>query len=71
LGFLDIAGHPVASECCLKDLDYNAVLTYLVAGCRQVRRMKDNVLADGSLRSAKIASLQRSREDSLCHSGDS
>jgi hypothetical protein len=71
LEFLHVAGHPIASECCLKDLDYNGMPTDLIAGCRQDRRMKDNVVIEGSYRSGKIASFQRGREDSLCHSGDS
>jgi hypothetical protein len=71
LEFLDVAGHPIASECCLKDLDYNGVTTDLIAGCRQDRRMKDNVLIEGSYRSGKVAGFQRGREASLCHSSDS
>jgi hypothetical protein len=33
-----------------------------------IRRMKDNVLIEGGYRSGKIASFQRAREGSLCHS---
>ena len=71
LEFLHVSGHPITSECCLKDLDYNGVPTDLIACCRQDRRMKDNVVIEGSYRSGKIASFQCPREDSLCHSGDS
>jgi hypothetical protein len=68
LELIDVAGHPIASKCCLKDLDYNGVPADLIAGCRQDRRMKDNVLIESSYRGGKIASFQRGREDSLCHS---
>jgi hypothetical protein len=68
LEFLDVARHPIASECCLEDLGYNSVSTDLIAGCHQDRRMKDNVLIEGGYRSGKIASFQRAREGSLCHS---
>jgi hypothetical protein len=59
LEFLDVAGRPTASEHCLKDLGYNCVPTDLVAGCRQDRRMKDNVLIEGRCGGAKIARRQR------------
>ena len=70
LEFLHVPGPPITSECCLKDLDYNGVPTDLVAGCRQDRRMKDNVLIEGGYRSRRIASFQCSRQDSLRHSGE-
>jgi hypothetical protein len=66
--FLHVPGHPIASECCLKDLGHNGVPPDLIGSCRQYRRMKDNVLIEGGYRSQKIASFQRSCEGSLCHS---
>jgi hypothetical protein len=68
---LHVPGHPIASECCLKDLGYNGVPPDLIGSCRQDRRMKDNVLIEGGYRSRKIASFQRSCEGSLGHSRDS
>src|ERR1700730_5845658 len=71
LEFLHIPGHPIASESCLKDLGYSGVSTDLIAGCRQDRRMKDNILIEGCYCSQKIVRFQRSRESSLWHGGDS
>jgi hypothetical protein len=48
LEFLHVARHPIASECCLKDLGYNGMPTDFIAGCRQDRRVKDNVLTEGA-----------------------
>jgi len=36
LEFLHVPGHPIASECCLKDLGYNGVPTDLIAGCPRI-----------------------------------
>jgi hypothetical protein len=57
LEFLHVPGHPIASECCLKDLGYNGMPTDLIAGCRQDRRMKDNILIEGGYCSQKIDSF--------------
>jgi hypothetical protein len=69
--FLDVAGHPIADERRLENLDYNSMPTDLIAGRSQDRRVKDNVLIEGSYRSRKIASFQRGCEDPLCQCGDS
>jgi hypothetical protein len=61
------AGHPDASECRLKDFDDCSEPPDFIAGRRQDRRMKDNVLIEGSYCSGKIAGFQCGREDSLCH----
>jgi hypothetical protein len=71
LEFLHVPRHPLANECCLKDLGHDWVPTNLIAGCRQDRRMKDNVLIEGGDRSRKIAGFQRGGEGSLRHGGES
>ena len=43
----------------------------LISGRRQDRRMKNNILIEGSYRGGKIASFQRDREDSLGHASGS
>ena len=71
LEFLNVTGHPTASERSLEDSAYNGMPSHLVACCRQDWRMKDNILIEGRCGGAEIASRQRCREDSLCHSGSS
>ena len=58
-GFLNVTGHPTAGERSLEDPAYNDMSPYLVACCRQDRRMKDNILIEGCGGGDKIASGQR------------
>ena len=72
LEFVHVPGHPTASERSLGGTRPTTVCSsYLVARCRQERRMKDNILIEGSYRSGKIASFQRGREDSRTVTGNS
>src|SRR5689334_16641544 len=65
LEYLHVLWLVVANECCLKDLGYNGVPTDLIAGCRQDRRMKDNILIEDGYCSRKIDRFQRRRERRL------
>src|SRR5271166_3564737 len=58
LEFFHVAGHPDASECRLKDFDDCSEPPDFIAGRRQDRRMKDNVLIEGTYCSGKIAGFQ-------------
>jgi len=57
LEFLHVPGHPIASECRLKNFGYNGVPTDLIARCRQDRRMKANILIEDGYGSWKIDSV--------------